>query len=50
MVLLVGGSLEKSYEIKGIWLVLSRINREITYYLFIGANLHPVIGGLIGTQ
>jgi hypothetical protein len=30
---LLGGSLEKSYEIKGIWLVLGRLNREklITY-------------------
>jgi hypothetical protein len=30
MVLLVGGSLEKSYEIKGIWLALGRLNKEKT--------------------
>jgi hypothetical protein len=50
MVLLVGGSLEKSYEIKGIWLVLGRLNKEKTYYLFMGLSLRPVLGGLIGTQ
>jgi hypothetical protein len=32
MVLLVGGSLGKSYEINGLWLVLGRLKEEINDY------------------
>jgi hypothetical protein len=38
MVLLVGGSLGKSYEIKGIWLVLGRLNEEIPYFIIFGVS------------
>jgi hypothetical protein len=38
----LGGSLAKSYEINGVWLVLGRLKRQIPTYLFIGVNSHPM--------
>jgi len=50
MVLLVGGSSGKSYEIKGIWLVLGRVIAEIPSDLVFKATERPMKQRVLGQR